>query len=116
MSAPVLPSVTQRESPCVLTPISPSVSLPHSSTMKCELSDHHVHIIQQSLTTTSVCQVADGVHWKPIGLHSLGNACYLNSVLQCLFTIDYSTSILPANTESPLINIFKRIYRKQKRV
>ncbi len=84
------------------------MSLPHSSAMKCESSDHHTHIhIQQS-------QVSDGVDWKPIGLPNLGNTCYLNSVRQCLFTIDYYTSFLPANTESPLIKILKEFTENKK--
>ncbi len=103
---PVFPSVTKPESPCVSTPIFPSVSSSHSSTMKSESSDHHVHI-QQSHATTSVSQVSDGVDWKPIGLQHLGDTCYFNSVLQCLFTIDHSSSFLPANTESPLIKHLK---------
>ncbi len=106
VSAPVLSSVIKPESPCVPMPVSPGVSSPHSSAMGCESSDPHNHIlIQHSHATTSVSQVSDGVDWKPIGLQNLRNTCYLNSVLQCLFTIDYYTSFLPANTSSPLIKI-----------
>ncbi len=107
VSTPVLSCVIKPESPCVPMPVSPGVS-PHSSAMECGSSDPHNHIlIQQSHATTSVSQVSDGVDWKPIRLQNLDNKCYLNSVLQCLFTIDYYTSFLPANTSSLLIKILK---------
>ncbi len=38
-----------------------------------------------------VSQVSNGVEWKPIGIQNLGTICYLNSILHCLFTIDYSS-------------------------
>ncbi len=97
VSAPILSSVIKPKSPCVPVPVSPGVSSTHSC-------NHQNHIlIQQSHATTSVAQVSDGVDWKPIGLQNLCNTCYLNSVLQCLFIIDYYTSFLPAKTVSPLI-------------
>ncbi len=65
---------------------------------------------------TSVCQVSDVVDLKPIGLQHLGNTCYLNSVLQCHFTIDYYTSFLPANSASPLIKILQKFTESKKRV
>ncbi len=52
--------------------------------------------------------------WKPIGLQSLGNTCYINPVIQCLFTIDYYTSFLPANTASPQIKILKEFTENNK--
>ncbi len=74
-------------------------------------SDHPIHIIQ---ITTGVLQFSNGVEWKPIILQNLGNTRYLNSVFQCLFAIGYSTSYLPANTESPLINIFNEFTENKK--
>ncbi len=95
--------------------LSPGVSSPHSSAMGCGSSDPHNHIlIAQSHATTSVSQVSDGVDWKPTGLQNLCNTCYLTSVLQCLFTIDYYTSFLPVNTESPLIKILKEFTENKK--
>ncbi len=58
MYVPVLHSVTKLRSPGVSTTISPSVSSQQSSTMKCELSDHHTRThIKQFHATTNVSQV-----------------------------------------------------------
>ncbi len=113
--APVLSSVIKPESPCVPMPAFPGVSSLHSSAMGCGSSDPHNHIlIPQSHATISVSQVSDGVVWKPIHLQNLGNTCYLNSVLQCLFTIDYYTSFLPVNTAPPLIKKLKEFTQNKK--
>ncbi len=115
VSAPVLSSVIKPECPWVPMPVSPGVSSPHSSAMGCGSSDPHNHIlIPQSHTTTSVSQVSGRVDWKPIGLQNLGNTCYLNSVVQCFFTIDYYTSFLPVNTASPIIKILKEFTENKK--
>ncbi len=41
--------------------------------------------------------------WKPIGMLNIGNTYYLNSLLQCISPINYFTTFLTANTDSPLI-------------
>ncbi len=47
--------------------------------------------------------------YKILTIHAISNL-----VLQCLFTIDYFTSFLPANTESPLIKKLKELTENKK--
>ncbi len=88
---PVSPGVSAHVFPSVTKPESPCVPIPISSSGS-----------------------SDGVDWKPIGLQNLGNTYYLNSVLQCIFTIDCSTSFFPANTESLLIHFWKEFTENKK--
>ncbi len=60
---PIFPSVSAPVLSSVIKPVSPCVSSLHSSTMGCESSDPHNHIlIPQSRVTTSVSQVSDEVY------------------------------------------------------